>query len=381
MRFDNAILYKITRQVLKKEMTLLLKSLVKMFQILKYSVGLDIDKRFIHACIVKIDIQQKVTIIAQSKFNNTAKGHIDLQNWITKKSKQKEVTLKICVEATGVYHESISLFLHQAGYQISIVLPNKSKQYMKALGLKSKNDKIDARGLAQMGAEQNLDIWQPAAQEYYELKALCRHKERLENMMTDIRNQLESVTHSVFPNDQVINSLEDLMKKLKEQAKDIKKQIEVIVRNTKTDLGQKAELIMSIPGVGPLIAATVLSETNGFAQFHNERQLVSYSGYDVIQNQSGNRKGRTKISKKGNSHIRRLMHIGAWQMVMQDVTHLKNLYERVYERTGIKMKAYVAVQRKLLCIIFALVKKGEKFDSQYNLQSEEITKAEEPQVL
>jgi len=362
-------------------MTLLLKSLFRMFQILKYSVGLDIDKRFIHACIVKIDIQQKVTIIAQSKFNNTAKGHIDLQNWVAKKSKQKEITLKICMEATGVYHESVSLFLHQVGYQVSIVLPNKSKQYMKALGLKSKNDKIDARGLAQMGAEQNLDIWQPAAQEYYELKALCRHKERLENMMTDVRNQLESVTHSVFPNEQVINSLEDLMKKLKEQAKEIKKQIEVIVRNTETDLGQKAELIMSIPGVGPLIAATVLSETNGFAQFHNERQLVSYSGYDVIQNQSGNRKGRTKISKKGNSHIRRLMHIGAWQMVMQDVTHLKNLYERVYERTGIKMKAYVAVQRKLLCIIFALVKKGEKFDPKYNLQSEEITEVEEPQVL
>ncbi len=352
-----------------------------MLQILKYSVGLDIDKKFIHACIVKIDSQQKVTIIAQCKVPNSVKGHIDLQNWIDKKSKQKEIALKICMEATGVYHENVSLFLHQSGYVVSIVLPNKSKQYMKALGLKSKNDKIDARGLAQMGAEQRLEVWQPPTAEYYSLKALCRHKERLENMITDVRNQLESVTHSAFSNEQVISSLEGLMKGLKEEAKSIKKQIEVIVKNTETELGKKAELIMSIPGVGPLITATVLAETNGFAQFHNERQLVSYSGYDVVQNQSGSRNGRTKISKKGNSHIRRLMHIGAWQMVMQDVTHLKNLYERVYERTGVKMKAYVAVQRKLLCIIFALVKKGEKFDPKHHLSLEVNTTEEEHQVL
>lgn len=352
-----------------------------MLQILKYSVGLDIDKKFIHACIVKIDSQQKVTIIAQSKFANSTKGHIDLQIWVNKKYKLKEVPLKVVLESTGVYHEKVAFFLYQKGFQVSIILPNKSKQYMKALGLKSKNDKIDARGLSQMGAEQNLLLWEPPAQEYYELKALCRHKERLENMMTDVRNQLESVTNTAFPNQQVVSSLESLMQGLKDQAKEIKKQIVKIVENTETELGKKAELVMSIPGVGPLISATVLSETNGFAQFKNERQLVSYSGYDVIQNQSGNRVGKTKISKKGNSHIRRLMHIGAWQMVLKDVTHLKNLYERVYERTGVKMKAYVAVQRKLLCIIYALVKKGEKFDPKYHLPSEEKVILEEPQVL
>ena len=312
----------------------------------------------------------KVTVIAQRKFDNNAQGHIDLRNWIEKKAKQKEIILRVCMEATGVYHEHVALYLHKSGLQVSIVLANKSKQYMKALGLKSKNDKIDARGLAQMGAEQNLALWQPPAKEYYELRALCRHKERLENMMTDIRNQLESVTHSAFPNEQIINSLEELMKGLKKEAKSIRKQIEAMVNDTETDIGQKAELVMSIPGVGPLIAATVLSETSGFALFNNQRQLVSYSGYDVIENQSGGRKGKRKISKKGNSHIRRLMHIGAWQMVMQDVTHLKKLYERVFERTGVKMKAYVAVQRKLLCLIFALVKKGEKFDPNYYQQFE-----------
>ena len=61
--------------------------------------------------------------------------------------------------------------------------------------------------------------------------------------------------------------------------------------------------------------ATVLAETNGFEMFSNHRQLTSYSGYDVVENQSGKRMGKTKISKKGNSHIRRILHMAALNVV------------------------------------------------------------------
>ncbi len=67
----------------------------------------------------------------------------------------------ICLEATGVYHELCALYLYEKKFTVSVILPNKANKYLQAIGLKSKNDTIDAKGLAQMGAEQNLKEWRP----------------------------------------------------------------------------------------------------------------------------------------------------------------------------------------------------------------------------
>ena len=72
--------------------------------------------------------------------------------------------------------------------------------------------------------------------------------------------------------------------------------------------------------------------------------------------------------------------MAAWRVVALEVPHFTDLFNRVYERTGIKMKAYVAVQRKLLCTMYALVKKKEKFEENYHTKEEEPILAE-PQVL
>ena len=63
---------------------------------------------------------------------------------------------------------------------MSVILPKKAKHYFKSLGLKSKNDKIDARGLAQMAAQQNLDTWKPISPQIQELRALTRYYNTLQ---------------------------------------------------------------------------------------------------------------------------------------------------------------------------------------------------------
>lgn len=84
-----------------------------------------------------------------------------MEDWIVKNHKEKEVQLVLCMEATGVYHENCALYFSQRKYNTSIILPNKAKHYLISLGLKSKNDSIDAKGLSKMGAEQCLELWQP----------------------------------------------------------------------------------------------------------------------------------------------------------------------------------------------------------------------------
>lgn len=74
----------------------------------------------------------------------------------------------------------------------------------------------------------------------------------------------------------------------------------------------------------------------------NKRQLTSYCGYDVIENQSGKRVGKTRISKKGNSHVRRALYFPAINVVRFHVTPFENLFDRVATRTGIYKKGNVA---------------------------------------
>lgn len=110
--------------------------------------------------------------------------------------------------------------------------------------------------------------------------------------------------------------------------------------------------------------AVVVSETNGFTLFKNQRQLVSYAGYDVVENSSGSKVGKTRISKKGNTHIRRILHMAALSSINHQM-ELNKLYSRVLQRSTIKMKGVVAVQRKLLVLIYTIWKSNTPFVSNY----------------
>ena len=74
-----------------------------------------------------------------------------------------------------------------------------------------------------------------------------------------------------------------------------------------------------IKGIGITTAATIIAETDGFILIKNRSQLISYAGYDVIENQSGSSiNGKTKISKKGNKYIRRALHFPALSAVKRE---------------------------------------------------------------
>jgi transposase len=95
-------------------------------------------------------------------------------------------------------------------------------------------------------------------------------------------------------------------------------------------------------------AVTVVAETNGFNLIRNARQLVSYAGLDVVQKQSGTSvRGKAHISKKGNPHLRHCLHLPSFTAVKYNVP-MQQLHHRIVEKQAIKMKGYVAVQRKML---------------------------------
>jgi transposase len=243
-------------------------------------------------------------------------------------------------------------------------LPNKAKRYIESLGLKSKTDSIDAKGLAQMGAQQNLDHWKPLGDFYYVLRGYTRHQEQLEEQKTAVKNQLHAIVNGMYRNKMVEKQLTKTIVLIEKQIIEINTAIKDHI-NSNENVKSKVDNICKIKGVAIHTVAVILAETGGFELFKNSKQLVSYAGYDVVENQSGKHVGKTKISKKGNSHIRRCLFMPAFSVITCKQKPFLALFTRTLEKHNIKMKSYVAVQKRLLTTIYTLWKNNEAFDENF----------------
>ena len=286
---------------------------------LKYSVGLDVSSKDIHACISAIDAEQRVKVISSKVINNTPKGFEILMTWIEKNRTQKNIPLSIIgMEATGIYHEECAYYLYDKKYSICVVLPNHAKKFLQASGLKSKNDKIDAKGLAHMfPPERAFALWAPMDKFYYHL-ALTRQQESLQEIKTGVVNQRSAAKRSAFNNKEVIKQLNKTIKFLEKKITEIEKKIITHLKSNK-EIEDQVQNVLTVTGIGVVTLAILLAETNGFLLFKSTRQLVSFSGYDIVENQSGRHRGKTKISKKGNSHIRRSLFFLHLQRCLRNV--------------------------------------------------------------
>lgn len=159
-----------------------------------------------------------------------------------------------------------------------------------------------------------------------------------------LRNQLHALSHSGRPAPNVEDALQECIQALSKQ---ISKLTGLISRHLKSrnDLKSPIACLRSIHGIGDLTIASILAETNGFGEFHSISQLISFSGYDVIIQQSGKWCGQEKISKKGSKYIRKAMYMPASTIVRCEKGPVYHMYKRLLAVHNIEMKAHVAVQK------------------------------------
>ena len=327
---------------------------------LKSSVGIDISKDSFEVCIKQL-VSERVVIKATHSFQNSFKGFDDFLEWTLRKVPSPIFVM----ETTGVYHEDLTHFLYSNDQKVSVVLANKMKHFAKSLNIKTKTDKADAQMIAQYGLERQLEWWKPMMPQMKNLRDLCRERLSLKKDLVRSKCQVHALKHA--------HSTLDVVLQLKEQQIEfLEKNIQIIeneiVRITEQDMefSRRVKNIETIKGLRLLTIVTVLCETNGFAQFNNIRQVVSYAGLDIAERQSGLFKGKTRISKKGNSRIRESLYMPALSATSYN-EHIKALYQRVIERNPtIKRKGVVAGMRKLLVLIFVLWKKNEAYNLEYN---------------
>lgn len=331
--------------------------------ILKQVVGIDVAQKELVVSLGSMDHELTLKIISYGVFPNTPKGFKELVNW-AEKQVGNEPKLHYVMEATGAYHESLAYHLSDKGFRVSIVLPNKISNFFRTLQTNTITDKTASEAIARFGLERKLGLWQKPKKIFTDLKQLTRERDQLITDRTVLKNQLHAENAGAFPNQSSIARLNKRIGLIDMQELEIRTELAALISKDR-ELAEKIKLITTIPGVGKLTAAVVLSETNGFEMITSKKQLVSYSGLDVKLKDSGTSvRSKPRISKKGNRHIRKAMHMPALTAMRYNEQH-KNLFVRLVSKHGIKMKAAVAVQRKILELIYSIFKSGKPFDKNY----------------
>jgi transposase len=259
------------------------------------------------------------------------------------------------MEATGIYYEPLAYHLNKLHQRVSVVLPNKVKHYAKSLNIRSKTDYLDARTIARTGAERALELWQPPAPIFKELRDICRLYTDLKVQRTAFINRLKSVQSGNEPLSFIIGSARSIIKKLDKEIEKCTSQMHKVIKKEKW-LEEKVNKIQTIKGVGFITIAIILAETQGFRLINNSKQLTSYAGYDIVEKESGTSiKGKTRISKKGNGRMRAALHLPAL-VASRHNKLLKAVYLRINEKKDSKMVGVTALQRKILVLIYSLWK-------------------------
>jgi len=333
-------------------------------KLLKQVAGIDVSQNELELTLGKLNDDLSQDLFAHKIFKNNLPGIRSLIKWVNSQS-SSTISVHYVMESTGVYHQKLAYNLVDKGYSVSVVLPNKVSSYMRTLDIKTVTDKTASQAITRFGLERKLELWKRPKKVYKELQQLGRERDQIVNERVIVKNQLHAENAEAEPNKKSIKRMRARIKFLNTQEKEIKNDIDILIKNADDELQQEIELICTIPGVSTITATTVLAETNGFELIRNKKQLTSYAGLDVKEKLSGTSvKGKPKISKRGNRYLRKAMHFPSLSSVKYNKQH-KDLYVRLLAKSGNKMKALVAVQRKVLELIYVIHKKQEPYDENY----------------
>ncbi len=309
-------------------------------------VGIDIAKK-------KFDVALPLGEKTKSgAFRNTPAGFSMFAKWLTRHGVEH---IHACMEATGTYGEELALYLHDAGHVVSVVNPAKIKGFAQSELSRTKTDKTDAALIARFCRAMKPEAWQPLPPEVKKLQALVRRLEELNGMLTQERNRLATADEVVKP------SIEEVIRHLQDETKNTQQLIsDHIDQNPK--LRANRDLLQSIPGIGPTTSAMILAEFGDVERFGDARHMASFCGLTPRHRQSGSSvRGKSRLSKTGSSRIRKGLYMPAL-VAMKHNPVVAALRERLQGYGKCNMVIVGAAMRKLVHIIFGVLKNGRPFD-------------------
>lgn len=286
---------------------------------------------------------------------NDKSGFKTLMNWLKKRTGKEA---HVCLEATGIYGDAITEALHEKGYRVSVVNPARISAYAQSQMRRNKTDGLDAELIADYCRTQNPMLWTPPTPAVKELRQLVRHLANLKQEKVRAENRRSVEQHTA-----IIEQLTAQIDLLVQQIEEIKQAIKDLIKRDPT-LRKEVELLESIPGIGILTAAVILSELGDIHRFDDVRQVVAFVGLNPRQSQSGRKRTSVGISRMGRSSLRAALYLPA--VVAKNCNPILSVFAKRMLSNGLTpMQTVVAVMRKLLHLVYGILKSGRPFDPNY----------------
>ncbi len=317
------------------------------------SIGIDIAKN-------KFDV---AALLPSGKykfksFGNNPRGFEQFLTWL-----QPLADTHICMEATGVYGDSLANFLSDHHLRLSVVNPARIAAFAKSELSRSKTDRGDAKLIARFCAQtgHSLPLWQAPAPNVRALQALVRRLDSLLEMQQMEKNRL------LVANSAIVSSLEQMLNTLAEQIEQVKAAIRQHIDND-PDLKRQSKLLETIPGIGQSTSAALLALLGNINRFQHIKQIIAFTGLNPALRESGTLVGRARLSKTGDSLLRKLLYMPA--LVAWRHNPVIRPFCLRLKANGKHGKAIVcAAMRKLLHIVYGVLKSGLPFDPKLGLAS------------
>jgi len=264
------------------------------------------------------------------------------------------------MEATGHYGINLADFLYAKEVKLSVVNPYQIKHFARASLARNKNDIVDARLILQFCERMSPRLYTPISSGQKEIRELIKVMDMLRDQKNRMNQQMSSMQCQSGK-----TVLQRVVRKLEQEIKKLEKKIKELISEDK-EFSEQFELLTSIQGVGKQTAFRVIGFLPDVNQFHSAKQLAAYIGVTPKQHQSGKMMGKTALSNMGNRRMRKALYMAA----LVAKRHNKGLTDFVsrLNNKGKKPKSIVgAVMRKLLHLIFAVLKSKQHFDVNYAL--------------
>jgi transposase len=309
-------------------------------------LGIDVGKADFH-CALLVEGRAR-----SNSFPNSVAGFERLAAWL---GNRKIVRVHACLESTGGWSEELGAFLHERGHGVSIVNPLTIKAFGQSELSRTKTDKADAALIARYCSAMKPRLWEPPSPSQRRLQRLGRRRVALVEMRIQESNRLQAPGI-----DEVRSSIEATIGFLDRQIAEIETEIATTIDQDPTLRG-KRELLESIPGIGEVVATTLLGELPQLTEFRSGKALAAFVGLCPRQFRSGTSVAASWLSKVGNAHVRRVLY---WPAItaMRCNPVLKAFAVRLRANGKRPKQIITAVMRRLLVLAYGVLKSARPFN-------------------
>ena len=292
----------------------------------------------------KYNLEVSVAESRAKAFRNTAQGIGKLRAFLG----EQGATRVVC-EPTGGYERRLVRLLREAGFPVQLAHPNRVRAFARVCGYEAKTDLLDAQVLARYGRMFPEPEAQPAEPERQGLQDLLRRRQQLVAQRVQERNRLRQELEAT-----VLQSTQRHIAWLDQEIAQLDQEYQDRLRQHAT-LGQQAALYRTVPGVGPITAATLVAELPELGHW-DDKALTALVGLAPWARDSGQKQGHRSI-RGGRGVVRRILYLAALSAIRTDAT-LRDFYQRLRQRGKAGKVALVAVMRKLLLRLNSVARRG-----------------------